>query len=140
MILKKHLHPFVMVLIVLMPLLSIGFQACGDDHSHEGEAEIRPECMVVGRFVEFRGPSPAGFYEMDIEVLKTQDLNVARNPIKDEVGKTITVFTMEYSTALLPGELIAAHISLYEEGGTEFLVAKSLSPAVLTEDSDLADK
>jgi hypothetical protein len=76
---------------------------------------------------------------MDIEIVEVHDLGEARNPIKDKVGETITVFTLEYSAAILPNEVIAAYIGLYEEGGTSYLFARNLHPAVLSENSDSSD-
>ena len=135
MILKKKYYPFLMVVMILLPLLFLGFQGCGngDSHSHSTEGEIRPEGVVVARFVEFRGPSPSGMYEMDIEIVKSQDIDGTENPTKDMVGKTITVWTQEYSEAILPGEVLAAYVGLYGEKGEAVLFARGLHPAVIEE-------
>jgi hypothetical protein len=140
MILKKRFYPFVMTMMLLLPLLFIGFQGCEDDHSQPEEGGITPECIVVGRFIEFRGPSPSGFYEMDIEILESHDLGEAENPTKDMIGKTITVFTQDYSEAILPNEIIAAYVGNYGESGTDYLVARGLHPANLSENSNSSDK
>jgi len=136
MIPKKQLYPFVMIMMVLLPLLFTGLQACsgnGHEHSQVGETVVMPESQVVGRFLEFRGPSPSGIYEMDIEIIESHDIEGAENPTKDKVGKRITAFTLEGEYAVLPGEIIAAYVSLYEENGSSYLFARNLYPAILEE-------
>jgi len=145
MILKKRYYLFLMIMMVFLPCLVIGFQGCGEQshgHSHGDSAEtkVTPEGQVVGRFVEFRGPSPSGLYEMDIEIVESHDIQGAVNPTKDKVGKKITVFTMEYSEAILPGEVITAHVGLYGEEDEAILFARNLHPAVLSNNSDSSDR
>ena len=136
MIPKKQLYSFVMIVMVLLPLLFIGFQGCSGnnhEHGHVGETVVTPECQVVGRFLAFRGPSPSGIYEMDIEIIESHDIEGAENPTKDKVGQKITVFTLEGEYAVLPGEIIAAYVGLYEENGSSYLFARNLYPAILEE-------
>lgn len=135
MILKKKYYPFLMIVMILLPLLFLGFQGCGnsDSHSDSEEGGVRPESIVVARFVEFRGPLPSGLYEMDIEILESHDIEGAENPTKDMVGKTITVLTMEGEFALLPSEVITASVGLYGEQGVDVLFARGLQPAIIDE-------
>jgi len=133
MILKKKYYPFLMIVMILLPLLFLGFQGCGQGDSQEEEHGITPESIVVARFVEFRGPLPSGLYEMDIEILESHDIEGAENPTKDMVGKTITVLTMQGEFAILPGEAITASVGLYGEIGVDVLFARGLQPANIEE-------
>ena len=133
MILKKQYYPFLMIVVILLPLLFLGFQGCGQSNSQEEEGGVTPESIVVARFVEFRGPLPSGLYEMDIEILQSHDIEGAENPTKDMVGKTITVLTMQGEYAILPGEAITASVGLYGEIGVDVLFARGLQPANIEE-------
>ena len=131
MISKKQYYLFLIIIMILLPLLFVGFQGCG--HNDSEEVERPPESIVAARFIEFRGPSPSGVYEMDIEIIQSHDIEGVNNPTKHLVGKTITVLTMEYSMAIKPGEIIAAYVGLYGEKGTTVLYAQNLHPTSIEE-------
>jgi len=131
MIPKKQFCPIILIVIMSLTLLFIGFQGCGKSQSEQ--IESKPECQVVGKFIEYRGPSPNGVYQMDIEIIESIDFEEAENPTKDKVGKKVTFLTAQYSEAILPGEIITAHVVLYEENGSSYLFASNLYPAVIQE-------
>lgn len=131
MIPKKQFYPIILIVMTLLTLLFIAFQGCGKSQSEQFES--RPECQVLAKFIEFRGPSPNGVYQMDIEIIESADLGEAENPTKDKVGKKVTVLTVQYSEAILPGEIITAHVALYKENGGSYLFASNLYPADIRE-------
>jgi len=124
------------VLVTLLTLLMAGtMTACGEK-GQKDDIPTTPQEMsiIVGRAVALRGPIQESYYEIDIEILQSHDVEGVKNPTKNKIGKIITVMCREDMSALNIGEGIAGYVTLYKDRqGQQTYLGSGFLPVTIEE-------
>ncbi len=75
-----------------------------------GGLVVNSDSMITGTIVAIRS-EPTGYpWQIDVQILTTQDVGTLPNPVKDKVGQTVTLRTDQDLSSFKVGQAIQAHV------------------------------
>jgi len=117
------------VLAMLLVLLLAGVAACVKKESQGPDPTKVPQVsVVVAKIVALRGPIQDYYYEVDVEILKSQAYEGAKDPTKDKVGKVITLIAREDMSALSIGKGVGCYVTMLEDQGKKYYIGAGFIP------------
>ena len=75
-----------------------------------GGLVVNSDSIITGTIVAIRNQSTGYPWQVDVQVLTSQDVGTLPNPTKDKIGQTVTFYTDENLRAFHAGQAINAHV------------------------------
>lgn len=75
-----------------------------------GGLVVNSDSIITGTIVAIRNESTGYPWQVDVQVLTSQDVGTLPNPTKDKIGQTGTFYTDENLSAFHAGQAINAHV------------------------------
>jgi hypothetical protein len=75
-----------------------------------GGLVVNSDSIITGKTVAIRSESTGYPWQIDVQVLTSQDVGTLPNPTKDKIGQTVSFYTDENVSAFRVGQSINAHV------------------------------
>ncbi len=75
-----------------------------------GGLVVNSDSIISGKIVAIRSESTGYPWQIDVQILTTQDVGTLPNPVKDNVGQTVTLRTDQDMSSFKVGQTIQAHV------------------------------
>ncbi len=75
-----------------------------------GGAVVNSDSFITGKIVAIRSESTGYPWQIDLQILTTQDVGTLPNPVKDKIGQTVTLRTDQDLSSFKVGQTIQAHV------------------------------
>ena len=75
-----------------------------------GGLVVNSDSVITGKIVAIRSESSGYPWQIDVQILTTQDVGTLPNPVKDKVGQTVTLRTDQDLSSFKSGQTIQAHV------------------------------
>ena len=75
-----------------------------------GGLVVQSDSIIAGKIVAVRSESTGHPWQIDVQVLTSQDVGTLPNPTKDKIGQTVTFYTDENAGLFKVGQTIEAHV------------------------------
>ncbi len=75
-----------------------------------GGLVVNSDSIITGKIVAIRSENTGYPWQIDVQILTEQDVGTLPNPVKDNVGQTVTLRTDQDLSSLKVGQTIQAHV------------------------------
>ncbi len=75
-----------------------------------GGLVVNSDSIITGTIVAIRSESTGYPWQIDVQVLTSQDVGTLPNPTKDKIGQTVTFYTDQNVSPFHVGQSINAHV------------------------------